>query len=86
MLNETAGKIASQQQVLEGFLTKVDNIVNNLLSDWKGDAQTAFARSWEEKRGTYKQFTTDMTVFSDFLRSYAGTMRNLDSGQAPRIS
>lgn len=85
MLNDTAGKIEAQQQVLEGFLNKIQSVVDNLLSDWKGDAQTAFANSWEERKGTYREFTADMSKFSDFLRSYAGTMQNLDAGQAPKI-
>ncbi|MBQ6775157.1 MAG: WXG100 family type VII secretion target [Synergistaceae bacterium] len=85
MLTSTASKMDAQQEVLNGFLTKVDNVVNNLLADWKGDAQTAFAKSWEEKKGTYRQFTADISQFSDFLRSYAGTMQNLDAGQAPKI-
>lgn len=79
MLEDTAVKMDQQQEVLNNFLNNVDNVVNNLLSDWKGDAQTSFANAWAEKKDTYKNFTMDIANFSKFLRTYARSMGDIDA-------
>lgn len=85
LLFDVANKIDVQGDMLTSFITRIDNVVDNLLADWKGDAQTKFANSWKEKRDVYRDLTADMFQFSEFLRRYASTMRNIDSSFPIRI-
>ena len=65
-----------QRQVI----ADVASLINDVVSDWEGEAQKGFIQAFENVRPTYEKFAPDLSNFATFLSNYADTMEYLDVG------
>ncbi len=79
-LKSKAQEIAQCQLDLVNTMKAIQGIVDSLLSEWEGKAQTAFVNSYESKKQVYKDFDVALQKFADFLNDYSATMDTADTG------
>lgn len=75
-LAEKASSLRNTAQRNEDVINKLDGIISGLVADWEGDAQRAFEESYRTKRATFQSFTSDMSIFANFLVKFSSTMGN----------
>ncbi|MBQ3653088.1 MAG: WXG100 family type VII secretion target [Synergistaceae bacterium] len=85
VLTERAASLRNTQAEQQNVIAKIQSIIDEIVAGWEGKAQQAFMSSFENKKGTYEEFSIDMSTFADFLQSYARTMEDVDTGEATRI-
>lgn len=67
-------------------IRKLDNLIKGLVSNWQGEAQTAFQNSYNAKRATFKKFTDEIRKFTNFLERYAQTMQDQEDMQKKKAA
>lgn len=77
-LIEEAGRLRSLKADNDDVVNRIDNLVNGLLGDWRGEAQEAFSNAYQSRRGGLRQFSLDMEDFTRFLIRYAEAMEDAD--------
>ncbi len=83
-LLKASADIAQCQADQENILSTVQGLIDEVVSEWEGQAQKKFINAWEEKKPAYQQFAPDMSKFSEFLNNYANTMEAVDAGATMR--
>ena len=81
ILTERATELGNIQSEQQNVIAGIQKLVDEIVSGWEGKAQQSFLNSFNEKKGTYEEFSVDMSAFADFLRVYANTMEDIDNGQ-----
>ncbi len=84
VLTEKATELGNIQAEQQNVIESIQKLIDDIVSGWEGKAQQAFLNSFNEKKGTYKEFAVDMSSFADFLRSYSQTMEDIDTGEATK--
>ncbi len=62
-------------------IKRLDQIVNGLLSHWRGDAQTAFVNSYNQKRNGFLAFSRDIETLARFVSKFSGDMANKEGSE-----
>lgn len=70
-----------QQEVINS----VANLINEVVSDWEGDAQQGFIEAFERVRPVYESFAPDLSDFAKFLNDYSNSMEYIDLGGGREI-
>ena len=87
LLNSEAEKMSQQKTLMQETVSKVQNSVNQLVSEWHGKTQEAFVNSINEKKAVFDKFAeNDMGPFVAFLKGYASSMEQADSTAPSRIT
>ena len=82
MLRSEAQKMSTQKNTMQDTVNKVQNSVNQLVSEWHGKTQEAFVNSINEKKAVFDKFAEDMGTFVAFMQGYASSMEQTDSSAA----
>ena len=80
VLLKAAGDIDQCEADQHDIISTVQSLIDNVVSEWEGQAQKKFMSMWENSKPAYEQFAPDMSKFSEFLKNYANTMEALDNG------
>ena len=75
-LEEEAGNLTKSKADHDNSLAEMQNVVNGLLQYWRGEAQEAFANSFNNKKKTFEEFSLDLEKFVKFLQRFAEIMRS----------
>ena len=86
MLRDEAQKMSQQKTEMQDLVNKVQNSVNQLVSEWHGKAQEAFVNSINEKKTVFDKFAEDMGTFATFMQGYAALMEQTDASAAPTFN
>lgn len=82
VLEEKSNLLTNTAQRNDDVISRLDMLINGLVSDWEGEAQTEFANSYRTKRESFESFTEEMRVFAEFLAKFADIMRQEEKRQA----
>lgn len=74
-LEQQAKTLRSQKTEHEQVYAKIKQLVEALVSEWQGEAQTAFVNSFHNKEAVFKQFAEEMENFALFMDQAAQKMR-----------
>lgn len=77
-LEGQAKQLRSYKDQHESTYGQIKTLVNNLVNDWKGEAQTAFLNSFTQKDAVFKQFSEEMENFARFMDQAAQKMRETE--------
>ncbi|KIL49077.1 MULTISPECIES: WXG100 family type VII secretion target [Jeotgalibacillus] len=81
--------IASQYLQESGMateqVTRLDNMIDNLISIWEGQASQAFAEQFEELRPSYVRMSQLLEEISRQLRSASNALQEADQNVAGQI-
>ena len=80
VLKQKAGEITQCMTDQEQIISSVAGLIDEIVSDWEGEAQKGFITAFENVRPTYEQFAPDMSDFASFLTNYANTHEYIDVG------
>ncbi|OON96813.1 MAG: hypothetical protein ATN31_01600 [Candidatus Epulonipiscioides saccharophilum] len=72
---EATGLIAQHGEAIE----KIRQIVYGLNTMWKGDAQTAFVRVFDEMDPLFREFRADLERYIDLMHTTAEEFRATDT-------
>ena len=84
-LREEAGKVTQCMEEQRQVIDNVAKLINEIVSDWEGDAQKGFIEAFENARPTYEKFAPDLSNFATFLNDYSNSMEFIDLGGGSRI-
>ena len=79
-LQEKANQVKQCQEEQRQVISDVASLIDEIVSDWEGEAQKGFINAFENARPTYDKFVPDLEAFSEFLTNYSQTMEYLDVG------
>ncbi|MBQ9526674.1 MAG: WXG100 family type VII secretion target [Fretibacterium sp.] len=74
-LESQAKTLRGQKAEHEQVYGKIKQLVESLVSEWQGEAQTAFVNSFHNKEAVFKQFAVEMESFAQFMDQAAQKMR-----------
>jgi WXG100 family type VII secretion target len=81
----TPESLRSQAQTLRkyneehrGAYAQMDAHVHNLVSEWTGEAQSAFIATFEGNKSSFQKFSTDIETFAKLLDDTANRMEQAD--------
>ena len=77
-LESQAKQLRSYKDQHESTYGQIKTLVNNLVNDWQGEAQSAFQNSFTQKDTVFKQFAQEMENFAQFMDRAAQTMRQTE--------
>lgn len=80
VLKTKAGEVQQCQQDQAEIINSVQEIIDNVVGDWEGEAQKGFKQAFDMAKPVYEKFAPDLAKFADFLKNYADTMEYLDVG------
>ena len=66
-LESQAKQLRSYKDQHESTYGQIKTLVNNLVNDWQGEAQSAFQNSFTQKDTVFKQFAQEMENFAQFM-------------------
>ena len=89
----TPGDLRGEAQRLENFNTNIgetyremENLVNNLVNEWKGEAQSAFKESFLGYRPQFDRFKQDIDNFAQLMINAANTLEQTDNELRGRMN
>lgn len=85
VLRQKANEFTECRNEQRQIIVDVANLIQDILLDWEGEAQTGFISAFETARPMYERFSGDTSTFVNFLNNYAGTMEHLDVGGREEI-
>jgi WXG100 family type VII secretion target len=56
----------------------MEGLVRNLISEWTGEAQTAFLQTFEGNKPSFEKFGTDIDTFARLMDDSANRMEQTD--------
>jgi WXG100 family type VII secretion target len=59
----------------EQVYANIKKLVNALVNDWQGEAQSAFLQSFTQKEVVFRQFSEEIEKFANFMTQAAQKMR-----------
>ncbi len=86
LLRDGAQRLAKAKEDNDNAISKLDAIMNDLVSDWHGEAQDAFAASYARKRQTFQSFSVDIEALVEALKRFADTMEDQEKLQAGKAA
>ena len=79
-IEELAGQVKQEREVtVDGLLTKLTNINNELEGAWDGPSQTAFYASYGDWIDQLRKFSDTLNNVHQYLASVATNFRDLDA-------
>lgn len=78
VLREKATELTQCQEDQQQVIRDVQGLIDDIVSDWEGEAQQKFRAAFERRKVDYDKFAPDMSRFADFLKNYSETMEYLD--------
>lgn len=85
VLRQKANEFTECRNEQRQIIVDVANLIQDILLNWEGEAQTGFISAFETARPMYERFSGDTSTFVNFLNNYAGTMEYLDVGGREEI-
>jgi WXG100 family type VII secretion target len=85
-LRDRAKELQKYNQQHNDSYKSIDSMVHNLVMEFTGEAQTAFINSFDSKKATFEQFSTEMENFAAFLNKVAGRMEQTDQDLKSQMS
>ena len=64
---------------------KMKTLVNNLVAEWEGEAQTAFKNSFDQRDTQFKKFEEDIEGFAKLMDEAARQMRQTEEALTNRM-
>ncbi|MBQ7214902.1 MAG: WXG100 family type VII secretion target [Synergistaceae bacterium] len=80
VLKQKAGEITQCMDDQKQVINDVAKLIEEIVSDWEGEAQKGFIATFENVKPTYEKFAPDLSDFANFLTNYANTNEYLDVG------
>ena len=80
VLKQRAGEVTQCMEDQKEIINKVSNLIDEIVSDWEGEAQKGFIEAFDRARPVYEKFAPDLENFANFLNNYANTMEYVDVG------
>jgi WXG100 family type VII secretion target len=74
-LEAQAKDLLSKKAEHEQVYANIKKLVNALVNDWQGEAQTAFLNSFTQKDPLFRQFSEETEKFAQFMNQAAQKMR-----------
>lgn len=85
-LQTEAANLLNCKSSLDNVFNQIASLVAGLIDHWHGNAQTAFSNSFNSKRTIFDKFSQDMASFAEFMKSYAISMQDTETGNANKAS
>ncbi|MBQ7220144.1 MAG: WXG100 family type VII secretion target [Synergistaceae bacterium] len=80
VLKQRASEVNQCMDDQKNIVNKVQGIIDEVVSDWEGEAQKGFIQAFDNAKPVYEQFAPDLEKFASFLTNYANTMEYVDVG------
>jgi WXG100 family type VII secretion target len=77
-----AGEYTAQAEALQGIINKMDSLLNNLQSEWEGEASQAYAARFTELRPGFVKAKDLIDEISAALKSTANIVEQTDQNIA----
>ena len=77
-LRNRASSLGNQNQTHRDTYSRINSLIQNLVSEWTGEAQTAFLMAFEGNKPTFEKFGTDIDSFVKLMNDAANRMEQTD--------
>ena len=74
-LEAQAGQLDSMKQEHENVYQRIQKLINDLTSEWEGEANAAFMQSFRGNDAAFKKFSQDVESFRQRMMKAAQEMR-----------
>ena len=78
-MRERAGEVRVQRQDFEGIITKMTNIINELQTEWEGNASQKFAEQFHALEPSFSSMKELLEDLSKQLDGTADAIEQLDN-------
>ena len=80
-----SGEVSTQQSAFQEVVSRMQNIINELQSEWEGAAADSFAQQFEELRPSFRSMDDLLGDISTQLNQTAQAVEELDHEIASRF-
>jgi len=84
-MRSRAGEVRNQGETFQEAVTRVGNIINELHSEWEGEASRAFAEQFERLRPAFNEMRQLIYDLGTQLEGAANAVEQLDQDIASRF-
>lgn len=77
-LREEATTLRKHNETHRQAYANMDSLVHNLVSEWTGEAQTAFVETFDGNKVSFEKFGTDIDAFAKLMDDSANRMEQTD--------
>ena len=85
-LESNAKKVDGYNAEFNSTMTNLKNLVDNLGSEWEGQAQTAFVTDFENMKKTITSFSECLERYANAMRTAAQELRQADENLKSKMS
>ena len=84
-MRSRAGEVRNQGETLQEVVNRTGNIINELQTEWEGQASRAFAEQWDRLRPAFNDMKQLILDISTQLDGTANAVEQLDQDIASRF-
>ena len=85
-MKQRAGEVRNQGETFQGVIDRMQNIINELQTEWEGQASRAFYDQFNRLKPAFLDMRRLIEDIGSQLYATAGAVENLDSEIAGRFS
>jgi len=82
VMRQRAGQYRSEADEVNGVIARMDNLLNNLQSEWEGQASQSYAQRYAELKPGFQKAEELITEIAQALDSVATQLEQTDSSIA----
>ena len=86
LLRGKAGNLRSLKSQHDDTMRQIKTLVDGLVEQWKGDAQTAFVQKFNSMQPTFNQFSEMLENFAKLMDASANDLEQADLNAKNRIA
>ncbi|MDR1299304.1 MAG: WXG100 family type VII secretion target [Oscillospiraceae bacterium] len=85
-LESQAAKLNGMKEQHEGLYNQIKQLVNDVATEWEGEANQAFTQSFNSNDAAFKKFSQDMESFRQRMIKAAQEMRAAEESVKAKMS